>query len=45
MLERTSLPPFAADVTDRTGLPVYDFISCVEWMHRAVVPKRYQDYI
>ena len=45
MLECTSLPPFAADVRDRTELPVYDFIACVEWMHRAVVPKRYQGYI
>ncbi|MGI9357726.1 MAG: hypothetical protein ACR2PF_21530, partial [Rhizobiaceae bacterium] len=45
MLECTSLPPFAADVRDRTGLPVYDFIACVEWMHRAVVPKRYQGFI
>ena len=45
MLECTSLPPFAADIHEHTGLPVYDFIACVEWMHRAVVPKRYLGYI
>lgn len=45
LLECTSLPPYAVDVRDGTGLPVFDFISCVEWMHRAVVPKRYDGYI
>ena len=45
MLECTSLPPFAADIHEHTGLPVYDFIACVEWMHRAIVPKRYLGYI
>jgi Asp/Glu/hydantoin racemase len=45
LLECTSLPPYADDVHRLTGLPVFDFISCVEWLHRAVVPKRYQGYI
>jgi Asp/Glu/hydantoin racemase len=45
LLECTSLPPYAADVHQKTGLPVFDFISCVEWLHRAVVPKQYQGYI
>ncbi|MFA3917829.1 hypothetical protein [Ruegeria hyattellae] len=45
MLECTSLPPFAARIGAHTGLPVYDFIACVEWMHRAVVPKTYDGYI
>jgi len=45
LLECTGLPPFAADVQERTGLPVFDFIACVEWMHRAVVTKRYYGFI
>lgn len=45
MLECTSLPPFAADIHAHTGLPIYDFIACVEWMHRAVVPKRYTGHL
>ena len=45
LLECTSLPPFAADVRTATGLPVFDFIACVEWMHRAVIPKQYDGYI
>jgi len=45
LLECTSLTPYAHDVRAATGLPVYDFIACVEWMHRAVVPKQYSGYI
>ena len=45
LLECTSLPPYAADVNNATGLPVFDFVSCVEWLHRAVVPKHYHGYI
>lgn len=45
LLECTSLPPFAEDVAQATGLPVFDFIACVEWLHRAVVPKRHVGYI
>ena len=41
LLECTTLPPFAKDITDQTGLPVFDFIACIEWMHRAIHPKRY----
>lgn len=45
LLECTSLPPFAEAIREQTGLPVFDFIACVEWMHRAVVPKLYTGYI
>jgi Asp/Glu/hydantoin racemase len=45
LLECTSLPPYAAEVNAKTGLPVFDFIACIEWLHRAVVPKHYQGYI
>jgi Asp/Glu/hydantoin racemase len=45
LLECTSLPPFAADIRELTGLPVFDFIACIEWMHRALIPIRYSGYI
>lgn len=45
VLECTSLTPYAHDVRAATGLPVHDFIACVEWMHRSVVPKQYSGYI
>ncbi|MFT4650088.1 MAG: Asp/Glu/hydantoin racemase [Polaribacter sp.] len=45
LLECTSLPPFAADIKAQTGLPVFDFIACVEWMHRALHPTPYKGYL
>lgn len=45
LLECSSLPPFANDVREATGLPVFDFIACVKWMHNAVVPEKYSGYI
>lgn len=45
LLECTSLPPFANEIRETTGLPVFDFIACIEWMHRAVVPRQYTGYI
>jgi Asp/Glu/hydantoin racemase len=45
LLECTTLPPFAVEVRAATGLPVFDFVACVEWMHRAVAPKSYSGYI
>jgi Asp/Glu/hydantoin racemase len=45
LLECTTLPPFAADIKEKIGLPVFDFIACVEWMHRALIPIRYSGYL
>lgn len=45
LLECTSLPPFAAELQVDTGLPVFDFVACIEWMHRAIIPKRYEGYL
>jgi len=44
LLECTTLPPFAIDIKAQTGLPVFDFIACVEWMHRALHPSCYSGY-
>ena len=45
LLECTTLPPYAAYIKEQTGLPVFDFIACIEWMHRALMPTRYSGYI
>lgn len=45
LLECTGLPPFAADIQQKTRLPVFDFIACIQWMHHAVVAKTYTGYI
>ena len=36
VLECTDLPPFAAEIRERTGLPVFDFITLVNYAHAAL---------
>lgn len=33
VLECTDLPPFAADIRNKTGLPVFDFMTMVNYIH------------
>jgi Asp/Glu/hydantoin racemase len=41
LLECTDLPPYADAVAEATGLPVYDITTLINWVYRAVEPKRY----
>ena len=41
LLECSDLPPYSADIRDATGLPVFDFITLIDWVHHAVVQRRY----
>jgi hypothetical protein len=41
LLECSDLPPYAAAVAAATGRPVFDFISMITHVERAVVPRRY----
>lgn len=41
LLECSDLPPYAADIHDATGLPVFDFITLINWVHHAVTQRRY----
>ena len=36
VLECTDLPPFAAEIRERTGLPVFDFITLVNAVHASL---------
>ena len=45
LLECSDLPPFAADIQEATGKPVFDFISFVNAVYQAVVQKRYSGFI
>jgi hypothetical protein len=36
VLECTNLPPYAARIQQATGLPVWDAIGLVRWVHGAV---------
>lgn len=44
LLECSDLPPYASDIQRATGLPVFDFITLINWVKQAVVQKRYLGY-
>jgi Asp/Glu/hydantoin racemase len=41
VLECTNLPPYAAAIQAATGLPVWDVISLVRWVHAGLRQRRY----
>lgn len=41
LLECSDLPPYAAALHRETGLPVFDFISMIDHVQRAVRPRQY----
>ena len=44
MLECSMLPPYAKAVQDATGLPVFDFISMIDYCHAGAHRTRYHGY-
>lgn len=44
LLECSDLPPYASDIQRASGLPVFDFITMINWVEQAVVQKRYFGY-
>lgn len=45
LLECSDLPPFAADIQEATGKPVFDFITFVNAVYQAVVQRRYCGFL
>jgi hypothetical protein len=45
LLECSDMPPYAKAVQDATGLPVWDFITLIDWIHDAVVRRRYEGFV
>ncbi|RPF53948.1 aspartate/glutamate racemase family protein [Aquisalibacillus elongatus] len=45
LLECSSLPPYGAAIQQATGLPVFDYISMINYVHTAVVKTRYQGFM
>ncbi len=45
LLECSDLPPYAADIQRACGLPVYDFITLINWVYQAVVQRHYYGFI
>lgn len=45
LLECSDTPPYASDVQKAVGLPVYDFITMIRWLHNATAQKPYHGFI
>ncbi|MDQ0233645.1 aspartate/glutamate racemase family protein [Metabacillus malikii] len=45
LLECSDLPPYAYDIQQAVQLPVYDFISLINWAHHANSQKPYYGFI
>ncbi|MDL2263567.1 aspartate/glutamate racemase family protein [Synergistaceae bacterium OttesenSCG-928-I11] len=45
VLECSDLPPYAAAVHAHTGLPVFDFITMIRYVHSALTPRPYEGYM
>lgn len=45
LLECSDLPPFAADIQESTGKPVFDFITFVNTIYNSVVQKKYSGFL
>ena len=45
LLECSVLPPYGLAVSEATGLPVFDYVSMINYVHSAVVKKTYQGHM
>ncbi len=45
LLECSDLPPYAYEIQRVTKLPVFDFITMIDWVQHAVVQRRYFGYL
>ncbi|MFB0637901.1 aspartate/glutamate racemase family protein [Bacillus sp. SIMBA_008] len=45
LLECSDLPPYASVIQQAVGLPVYDFITMIRWVHMATAQKPYMGFI
>lgn len=45
LLECSDMPPYAAYIQEATQLPVFDFITLINWLHNSVAQKPYDGWI
>ncbi|MES0885145.1 aspartate/glutamate racemase family protein [Roseibium sp. SCP14] len=45
LLECSDLPPYAADIQAATGLPVFDFITMINYVHQTLTRKPFHGYV
>jgi hypothetical protein len=41
VLECTNLAPYSRDIARLTGLPVFDAVTLVHWLHRSLSPEHF----
>jgi hypothetical protein len=41
VLECTNLAPYSRDIAGLTGLPVFDMVTLVHWLHRSLRPEQF----
>ena len=45
LLECSLLPPYAKQVAEATGLPVFDYITMIDYVHEAIIKKNYSGHM
>ena len=45
VMESACLPPYSKALRDATGLPVFDFVTLINWVYSAVVQRKYAGYL
>jgi Asp/Glu/hydantoin racemase len=45
LLECSDMPPYASYIQRAVGLPVFDFITLIKWLHNATMQRPYQGFI
>jgi len=45
LLECSDMPPFAWSIQNATGLPVFDFITMIDWIHHGVMQRAYRGFM
>lgn len=45
VLECSNMPPFAAAVQEAIKLPIFDYITLINWVYQAVVKKKYVGFM
>lgn len=45
LLECSDMPPYAKQIHEATGRPVWDFVTLIDWIHAGVVRRSYDGFI
>jgi aspartate/glutamate racemase len=45
LLECSDMPPYAADIQRATGLPIFDFITMINYVHQTLTRRPFQGYM